>query len=599
MRISNTNAINMIKYFFSLDWDELYHEIQSKLVVVSSSDEQLDIIFNIIYDAAYNYTEYIAGTNKISLIPFFGENNSSEFLTGLSQLLYISLKNNCIIHSYLSALHQTSEALEVRAKNEKKLIYGYYATEESDTSTPQIKGDTYSAIYSSKFSRARNNLSLYSNSILHTINPSIEKIRAFKVPNYVACAYNFLLYKNEVATFNRALAKTESNAKNNHALITSYSNLYKKYIEAIIPSPSQTETSDRKAYDHKITLSDERDKFLYYLELNAVYGFDVVQNTYSFLSDLNFPSSVDYHGSTIQTENDLYGKALLNILHQVCNLPLYYNKFIFFNYAIEAVKKNKNLDSSYLNQNTKEIMRRRDEITSLPDAVGKAYALMRQYFLILSEITIPLLYTLWDTILPSLLIPNLSTTEDSSSSEDSSTTEDSSSSKKEEKKVKTPEEKYCDLLADYITSHYNVFTKSLDTHDRDFIEKLGKTYKHPESTQFSLYKTFVEKINTLPELKDDFFDILSTSTNAEMANIIRSICNTDTLCKYRFPFFKLREKEYYIPIQSLVESTISPLHLGNGATSAPLTPSLNTLITEHLNTLQRYVSLQPETSPTA
>lgn len=570
MSASKSDAVSMLKYFYSINLDELFDKIRTELNPSSPLDEKIDTVFNYIYDATANYTEYIAGTNEVSATSFFGEARSSKYLTGLSQLLYVSLKNNCIIHSYLSALHQTSEPVEIRAKNERLLCNGYYATTKSTlNSSPSLKGATNSAVYYSYLTRVRKDCSLYSNAILKTVNPNIMKPSdIFAAPNYLASVCNFLLCKNEVAAFNRALKKTDniSVTKNNRALIQRYNKLYEVYKEAFIPASSETELPERKNASSKITLSDDRDKFLYSLELNAIYGFDVIQDIYTFLSEVKAMPLSTIQGTTIQSARDLDGKVLLSILNQVCNLPLYYNKFIFFKYALTAVINNHSFNSAYLNQIAKEAMRVTDQITSFSDAVSRAYILMKQYFLILSHVTIPLLYTLCDTILPSIL------------------TSDSSETISDKTKIE-----YCNLLGDYIESNSRFFTTSFSDFDKPTISELTYIFYQSGTTQFAMHKAINERIDTLKKHVDTFPLILSTNTNQEVAYIIRSYCTQESLFQYRFPFFNLSKDDYYIPIQALIESTIPPLRLGNNSRLSDSLP-LESLNTEHLGTLQKYVS---------
>ena len=583
MSTSKSDAISMLKYFYSINLEELCDRIRSELNPSSPLDEKIDLIFYYIYNATANYTEFIAGTNKISTKrsplnepenidhkPFFGEATSPKYLAGLSQLLYVSLKNNCIIHSYLSALHQTSDPVEIRAKNERLLCNGYYATAKSTLNNiPSPKGATNSAVYYSYLTRARKDCSLYSNAILKTINPNIMKPSAiFAAPNYLASVCNFLLCKNEVAAFNRALKKTDniSVTKNNRALIQRYNKLYEVYKEAFIPASSETELPERKNASSKITLSDDRDKFLYSLELNAMYGFDVIQDIYAFLSEVKAMPLSTIQGTTIKSARDLDGKVLLSILNQVCNLPLYYNKFIFFKYALTAVIDNHSFDSAYLNQNAKAAMRVIEQITSFSDAVSRAYILMKQYFLILSHVTIPLLYTLCDTILPSIL------------------TSDSSETISDKTKIE-----YCNLIGDYIASNNKVFTASFSDLDSINVSELGTTFAHPNTTELVMHKALNRKINTIKKHIDAFPLILSTNTNQEITYIIRSYCTQEALLQYRFPFFNLSKDDYYIPIQALIESTIPPLRLGNYTRLSDNLP-LESLNIEHLGTLQKYVS---------
>lgn len=570
MSTSKSDAISMLKYFYSINLEELCDRIRSELNPSSPLDEKIDTVFNYIYDATANYTEYIAGTNEVSATSFFGEARSSKYLTGLSQLLYVSLKNNCIIHSYLSALHQTSEPVEIRAKNERLLCNGYYATTKSTlNSSPSLKGATNSAVYYSYLTRVRKDCSLYSNAILKTINPNIMKPSAiFTAPNYLAGVCNFLLCKNEVASFNRALKKTDnvSVTKNNRALIQRYNKLYDVYKEAFIPASSETELPERKNASSKITLSDDRDKFLHSLELNAMYGFDVIQDIYTFLSEVKAMPLSTIQGTTIQSARDLDGKVLLSILNQVCNLPLYYNKFIFFKYALTAVINNHSFNSAYLNQIAKEAMRVTDQITSFSDSVSRAYILMKQYFLILSHVTIPLLYTLCDTILPSIF------------------TSDSSETISDKAKIE-----YCNLIGNYIASNNKVFTASFSDLDKPTISELTYIFYQSGTTQFAMHKAINERIDTLKKPIDTFPLILSTNTNQEVAYIIRSYCTQESLFQYRFPFFNLSKDDYYIPIQALIESTIPPLRLGNNSRLSD-SLALEDLNIEHLGTLQKYVS---------
>ena len=191
---------------------------------------------------------------------------------------------------------------------------------------------------------------------------------------------------------------------------------------------------------------------------------------------------------------------------------------------------------------------------------------MKQYFLILSHVTIPLLYTLCDTILPSIL------------------TSDSSETISDKTKIE-----YCNLLGDYIESNSRFFTTSFSDSDKPTISELTYIFYQSGTTQFAMHKAINERIDTLKKHVDTFPLILSTNTNQEVAYIIRSYCTQESLFQYRFPFFNLSKDDYYIPIQALIESTIPPLRLGNNSRLSDSLP-LESLNTEHLGTLQKYVS---------
>lgn len=194
-----------LKYFFLLDFESILQEAISSTSSATSLSEVFDSVFQVVFNNAKQYTKFICGTDRFSHVPFFGEDTTSFYMHGLTQLLYITLKNNCIIHSFLTALHRTNCSIEIRARNAPLLTAGYYSTDKFCKPKSHFSIDVSpSALYYSKWNRVRKNRSSYSNLILDAINP-INQINSshYTAPGYLASLCNFLLYENEVSNFNK------------------------------------------------------------------------------------------------------------------------------------------------------------------------------------------------------------------------------------------------------------------------------------------------------------------------------------------------------------------------------------------------------------
>ena len=231
---------------------------------------------------------------------------------------------------------------------------------------------------------------------------------------------------------------------------------------------------------------------------------------------------------------DLEGTALLNIINSVSELPLYCNQFIFLKYAINAVTNNPFLDSAYLEENPKIVMSKQQITTSTISSLSKALELMENFFTLLGQETIPLLYTLWDYVFEATIAKDM-----------------------KPDSVMQP-------LEHYIRTNYTQLLSSYSQLDESTIFQMGKHYVSQPNSSIASPSLLLNNNDSFPFVKlkakgkaGKTYELLSTKSSDNLKYLIERFCLVEPL-KHRFPLFFTEPNTHFIPVQDLVTSLIKP-----------------------------------------
>lgn len=317
-----------LKYFFQIDTVRIVSDISEELKkshsernnssasqhkpntctsVNAINDQTFSIIFKHIFSNALLYCGFL---DPYSDNCFFGENNHRYAkLIGLRRLLYITLKNNCIINSFFYELSKASKDIDISAANEP--LINHDILEKITTTNYQYEKEKGSV--RSQFWGSRKNIfqkecdshpTIYSYAVLNTMTTRTSNDHSrftLTAKQYLAPISVFLFSQDSCTKFCRSLSD---------ALISfeSYNRMGKDFAEKYA------------SYEKTI------DKLIFESEMNLCFGFSFFNDIVSDINDI-------YNCPLEETHSikKLDGEVLYNIIEQTADLPLYYNKSLFLN----------------------------------------------------------------------------------------------------------------------------------------------------------------------------------------------------------------------------------------------------------------------------
>lgn len=422
----------ILKYFFLTDPIALAKDIIDKLPTALKDITDIDSFFHITFEKLYNYlglySDFIS-TNG-NLHTFFGESVfDSDTLTVLSYLLKLSLYNFCISEGFFYFLENDCFYNANRAFYPLTATYkdyfrtGFFSTPIYDNETSKtVDAD----IYNRALQQSSHRISLFSklkeDSFLRFVirdcikndtdknkqyydqvieiakkttkvsmdllgfSPDRKRANVLYVPNiYKFPAYTYFterslssLSKNmeRTLTFEREGKPTNSSNTNNtyKNIISLYSNLY----NALTNSGFEN-------------LSDSKADLYTFCTLNERYfGFSTVSYIAQKYAELDF---TDHNTIFYETLTDL----------SLC--PLVYNRHFFLQYALEAVKNNKVLETQFLAipSNVKIAESASEKQLTTAEINLRKQNLIKDYFRMLNRMVLPLFSALWKTTLSHLM----------------------------------------------------------------------------------------------------------------------------------------------------------------------------------------------------
>lgn len=358
-------------------------------------------IFEKIYTAASIYNRY-TDPRYVTSSNFFGEPGcTSDSMKGISSyierlehmrtFLKLSLRNHCITQGFFNSLSQknSTDHVILSAVTEKFLETGYFENPEyEENAYEKIPSDSHRhQYYNSKF-KSLKKLGADSFSWKVLVDSSMgmnpreipDKGRFnFKVPlTYKHWIHSFFTNIN-IGTLSRHIQGAPGNAVN------AYKEIYKNL------------QSKEKKYQKSI------DKFIFHTMSEYYLGFSTIFYIDRLLGRIKTPSSnEDVHLRRYQ------GEILLSILKRLSYIQMPYARHLFFDYALEALRYNKEVECKFLAHPPEVMISRSLMRTPLTKEEINALGLrlIPKFFNTLNDMTIPILSCLWRIILGKLINDN-------------------------------------------------------------------------------------------------------------------------------------------------------------------------------------------------
>ena len=324
------------------------------------------------------------------------------------------------------------------------------------------------------------------------------------VMKYIAPTANFLFTEASCTSFGRLL-------RDKKEVADKYNIIWNKYNEI------------KDAYESDI------DKLIFETGMNAVFGFTFFESIRRFIEKVHsMPISEN------KSLRDLEGQQFADIISQAANLPMFFNKELFVKFACYAFVSSQNTDYSYFEDSPKTALT--VVSPSRPKQQQAIYALdlMRKFFQILSHVTLPMLYSLWETVVYEI--------------------------RREAPKLLT-----IDVYKNYLSDNYNSIVYDYVPIPDETISKWGDpafTAKKYVSNNALLeyikenpvcYQETMSKGKTIKHI----FPLTSSEYSMEyIQQLIQSYCNIQMLKESRAPFFFLTKSELseYSPLTPLIKS---------------------------------------------
>lgn len=490
---------HQLEYFYLIPVDEIVSKIRSEISDPRTTDVKLlfDVIFKHVYTGAAYYYDFIEKENTHT---FLGEEGTAKLRSGLCQLLYFTLENNCILNDCFNKLALSSAPIEFSAKNLPIYEKSITALFSKPTNSEKLKGDVDSQFFNNRKNVYKRNLQddNYISAVIDALNISENRDNLFPINTlqYIMPAMSFLFMEDISSKFGRSL-----NKKNQ--MLDKYKDLWKKYIEK------------------KDRYSSTIDQLIFQSEMENIFGFSFWRTIYPWLKTIH-----EMESSESKSLKDLEGQPFLRIILQISNLPLFYGKPLFFRYICYAFTSSKSIDSSYFNESPKEVM------SIIPPAPPKAVQivngldLMNKFCQILSSVSLPVLFSLWNVVLSELEQQNFF------------------------------DKKLIDIYFEYLESN-NKIPAFDNISDEQLLAYFNECMKKDIPFDNSFLRTHLPTAEIGNIDPQDIFPYdMPVSLRESMQQLIFSYCNIDSLKKQRFPslFFTLDELSTYSPISQLITS---------------------------------------------
>lgn len=375
-----------LKYLYFLNIEKIMEDVKNseackkfKKEDPSSITSLFQSIFAKIIDVSSPYSEYILSNHTVAFNSIFGEDSYSEKPLYLHTLSGISLFHHCIVRGYLDKLSATpkyTECTRLSTTNFPSICKSITQLSEE----PKQKADPCdSAKDCNRNKRLKENEESYSTELLEkyrtTTESSTSERTTYEVPKYASLFCYFLWEERSVRTFSKSLL---SPPKTPATLLKNYKNL----------------KEDFESYRQKV--SESLDFFVLNIFIEASYGFSIISYTESLLAETEKAKT-----ATDSTDNlkGIDGSGLVNLLKNVLNLPLIFNRSIFMEYALQAIRASENLASQFPpSSGNAGAIYLSNALLSRVQLGSKVYQLMDSYFRMLNFITIPLIEDLWDVL---------------------------------------------------------------------------------------------------------------------------------------------------------------------------------------------------------
>lgn len=373
-----------LKYFYLIDLPHLIKKIDSKLTadIFHTPDELFDLIFYQIEEACNPYIEFVHSPLSFN----YTDKNPTYLLQHRKELLRSVLMNHCIIHGLLTSLDKAEpndvgkSAIYIRGANDTNLKTGYFKTNKFADSPSLLPNGREPSLdtpknYNACKRRFDEDSKYYSYQILRNHQQGWDK-GFFSVLLYWGNWACFIYTNPTVNTVNRNIY-----LKNDY-LLSNYDKLLAECIAW--------------CKENKLLFED---KLLFEYAMESIYGFSFFCYASKLLNKIHNTSSEPLK----ITYKDFEGSLMLNLIQQTAQLPIIYNRSVFLEHCLSSV-----MDSKYLK--SQEYQRKSNSLFSYTSRKQAPKELLlisgldhiEKYLQKLKYIVLPLLETLWDTVIHKL-----------------------------------------------------------------------------------------------------------------------------------------------------------------------------------------------------
>lgn len=502
---------HQLESFYLIPVDQIVDSIMKE--TPTAKDEPSDLlekIFKHIFQGAAHYYDFIDINCSHS---FFNENYGDYKIMGLRQLIYLALLNNCILDDFLDELSYCSDPIEISAKNQPLIKMGIMNLIFQSNPHEHLKGEVNSQQFYNRKNIFMGNLNtdIYINKIIESLNiPDDAQKDKFSIRTlqYAAPAAIFLFAEDKATKFGKSL----SNKKN---VIQCYNSLAQKYYNVFLEPNCNADSTI--------------DQLIFKSEMEAIFGFSFFRSISSSIEAIhNMPATEE------KSLKMLEGQQFINIIQQIANLPLFFNKLLFYKYICHAFLASKSISYNYFEESAKEIATRIPDPQSEFYQVSTCQNLMNHFIQILSSLSIPLLYSLWKTVIHELI------------------------------NRKWLAEPKVDIYKKYLVNNYSSIVYDYSTLTDEDLLKFRTDFLFPKkklnANRFCEYikpKTDIQANTEKCISKNEpIFLAVSKYTKDIMQQLLLSYCKIDSLKEKRFPFFFLPKDECaaYSPLSRLISS---------------------------------------------
>lgn len=507
---------HQLEFFYHIPVDQIVTSVMKELSILKNTPSiLLETIFKHVFEGAKYYYDFIDSNNVHT---FFNEDPYDKRRKGLCGLIFLSLQNNCILDAFFDELAYNSNPITISGKNQPLIEKNIMNLIFSSDSRKLLKGETQLQQFNNRKNIFKHNseTDIYINRIVESLNiPSDTQKDGMPIETlqYVAPVANFLFAEDTCTKFGHSLIDKKN-------ILQKYGNLAKVYYKAFQKEDPQ---NDGTKYSCPI------DQLIFESEMEAVFGFSFFRSISSDLERIHMMSSADK-----KSLKDLEGQQFIKIILQAANLPLFFDKMLFYRYICYSYSISKNIDYSYFNESAKEIATMSPGSRSKFYQVNTGLDLMHNFLRILSSVSIPLLYSLWKTVIHEL-----------------------------DKKGQFAKLKPKDMYTKYLTDNYYSLTYDYGRFTDEELLTLGNYSFGPEKKNSRRLCEYIkDKTANRPDTtknisKDEsIFPKISKDTKNSLQQLILSYCNIDSLREMRFPFFFLRKEEcaVYSPLSKMINS---------------------------------------------
>lgn len=498
---------NQLEYFYLIPVDQIVNAITKEISNCKNPDSEfiLNTVFKHVFKGATYYYDFIVTNINHT---FFNENYGDGLRIGLCQLIYLSLQNNCILNAFFTVLAQESKPDKLSASNVPVInayITDWIYRDQHFKKSKQLIGEVDSQFFYNrkKIFQRDFNQNIYPNTIIDALSQSKDQIEntSIEMLQYILPAACFLFMKKDSSKFGHLI-------KENAPLLDKYNIL----------------SEECQNYQDKYFLPI--DKLIFQSEMEAIFGFSFFSSICPILDEIHNLTISDTKGL-----KDLEGQSFINIISQIANLPLFFGKELFFRYICYSFLNSHNIDFSYFEESAKEIAIRMP--SSLPKIlqINNGLLLMDRFCKILSSISLPVLFSLWETIIHEL----------------------------EQKELF--KKSILDIYKLYLTKNIRTLTYNAYDLTENEIQTLSNTCLRQNicfDNNYLHHHIHTPKISDIYTTKSISLRKKSSSSylRETMQQLICDYCNIDSLKKHRFPLFFLSDKDLdkYSPLSHTITS---------------------------------------------